>query len=217
VRLLIAQFFVVVTVSGGVIFAAPLAQRFTTSQPMPQCQVGQWPDFNFGFAALRLDLGADMGDAVECEHATTALGDTDQQTTTGMAHYDRASNTPSFHVAGENWALTLKGLVFWPGSDAQVPPGLVAVPSPGSARLASAAGQNSKATGGVLGGGTRVTAPASVGTAFLSASQIASVASLLGIKSDKVQSMSVDDLSTYTQQSGGSVAEVTRTINTETH
>ena len=70
----------------------------------------------------------------------------------------------------------------------------------------------------MLGGGRQVAAtptPAPVASGWLSVSQIASVAALLGVKSDKVQSMTPNDLSQYTQASGGSVAEVTRTINTE--
>jgi hypothetical protein len=221
----IAQCLGVIAVCGAVVVAAPLAQRFTTPQSMPRCEPGKWPEFNYGFAALRLDLGADMGDALECEHATSAVGDTDQLTSTGLAHYDRASNTPSFRHNSDNWALTARGLVFWPGMDTLVPSGAVAIPSPGSARLAAAAQQNSTvARPGVLGGArpvatatpvTPVKAPASVVSAWLSTSQIAGVAALLGIKDDQVQSMTADDLSQYTQQSGGSVAEVTRTINTD--
>jgi hypothetical protein len=105
--------------------------------------------------------------------------------------------------------------VYWAGSSAAAPVDAVAVPSPGSARLAAVAAQNSAPVGkGVLGGGQQVTAPASVGSAFLTSSQIASVAALLGIKDDKVRTMTVADVSAYTQESGGSVAEVTRTMNT---
>jgi hypothetical protein len=219
---LLAQLIGVVTVCGVVVVAAPVAQRLTTPQPMPQCQAGQWPEFNFGFAALHLDLGASMGDAVECEHATNSVGDTDQQTSAGLAHYDHVSNTPSFHQGGDNWALTPKGLVFWTGADAAVPAGAIAMPSPGSAKLAAAAAQNSNpaAAAGVLASAqkkpTVAPAPSGVGSAWLSTSQIAGIASLLGIKDEQVQSMTKDDLSQYTQQSGGSVADVTRSINTDT-
>jgi hypothetical protein len=214
----IAQMFGIAALCGAVVFAAPLAQRFTTSETMPQCDVGRWPEFNYGFAALSLDLAATVGEPLECEHATTADGDTDQHTTTGLAHYDRVTNTPSFRQGTDNWAETVKGLVYWTGSDAEAPAGAVAVPSPGSARLAAIAEQNSAPVGsGVLGGGPQVTAPASVGTCLLTSSQIAGVAALLGIKDDKVKSMTGADVSQYTQQSGGSVAEVTRTINTKTH
>jgi hypothetical protein len=210
--------FGIAAVCGAVVFAAPLAQRFTTSETMPQCDAGKWPEFNYGFAALSLDLAVTMGEPLECEHATTADGDTDQHATTGLARYDRESNTPSFHQGTDNWAETVKGLVYWTGSDAEAPAGAIAVPSAGSARLAAIAEQNSAAVGrGVLGGGPQVAAPASVGSAFLTSSQIAGVAALLGIKDDKVKSMTVADVSKYTQESGGSVAEVTRTINRETN
>jgi hypothetical protein len=214
VLLLITQLLGAAAVCAAIVCAAPLAQRWTAPQTMPQCEVGQWPEFNYGFAALHLDLGAEMGEPLECEHATTALGDTDQHTSTGLALYDRASNTPSFHHASDNWALTAKGLVFWSGAEAQVPTAALAIPSPGSARLAGIARQNSTiAVSGVLGSGRKPTAPTPKENSWLSTIQIGRVAALLGIKNEEVESMTAADLSQYTQQSHSSLAEVTRSIN----
>ena len=192
----------------------PATDGATSTQP--GCEVGQWPAFNFGFAALHLDLGTDMGEPLECEHAITALGDTDQRTTTGVAHYDRASNTPSFHHADDNWALTVQGLVFWSGSDPQVPstawrsrcPAAPAwqaspvpiAPSPCRACWAVAASRPLQR---------------SRRGSWLSAIQIGRVATLLGVKNEEVESMTAADLSLFTQRSQGSVAQVTRSINSE--
>jgi hypothetical protein len=214
--LLFTQLLGLAAVCATVIAAAPLAQRLTTPQTMPQCEVGQWPEFRFGFAALHLDLGAEMGEPLECEHALNAVGDTDQHTSMGVAHYDNASNTPSFHHASDNWALTAKGLVFWSGGDTQVPATALAIPSPGSARLAGIALQNSTiAVASVLGGGHKPAAAPPKESSWLSTIQIGRVATLLGIKNEQVESMTAADLSLYTQQSQGSVAQVTRSINSE--
>jgi hypothetical protein len=62
-----------------------------------------------------------MGKAVECEHAASAAGDTVQQTSTGLAAYDKASNTVSFTDGWRHWELTAQGLVSWEGED-KMPP-----------------------------------------------------------------------------------------------
>jgi hypothetical protein len=214
-RVLIVQVLGLIVVCGALASAGPLAQRMTMPQTMPQCDVGRWPEFNYGFAALRLDLGTDMGDAVECEHTLTASGDTDQQTTTGVAHYDRATNTPSFHQGTDNWALTLQGLVFWSGNSPEIPSGTVAIPSPGSARMEAMREQNSAPAGtSLLGGGRRTPVPTTGGT-LLTKTQIGRIAALVGISDEKLQTMTLDDLSQYFQKSGGSVSQMARSMNTD--
>jgi hypothetical protein len=84
----------------------------------PFCDAGQAPSFVFGFADLKLALGAVMGDPVECEHPNSASGDTLQQTSTGLAIYRKASNTPEFTDGWNHWALSGQGLIAWSGSDA---------------------------------------------------------------------------------------------------
>jgi len=49
----VAQFFGVIVVRGAGVVVAPVAQRLTTPEPMPECERGKWPGFNYGFAALR--------------------------------------------------------------------------------------------------------------------------------------------------------------------
>jgi hypothetical protein len=73
------------------------------------------PIFVGGMRALRQRLGASMGEAVECEHAVGADGDTQQRTTTGLAYYRKALNMAGFTNGWEHWALLDRGLVHWSG------------------------------------------------------------------------------------------------------
>src|SRR5215469_5698617 len=82
----------------------------------PFCGAGQAPAFVFGIADLKVALGAVMGDPVECEHPNSANGDTLQQTTTGLAIYRQATNTPEFTDGWNHWALSSQGLIAWSGS-----------------------------------------------------------------------------------------------------
>jgi hypothetical protein len=93
----------------------------------PFCDPGQTPAFVLGFADLKLALGSVMGDPIECEHPNSANGDTLQQTSTGLAIYRQASNSPEFTDGWNHWALSSQGLIAWSGSDA---PGDVARSSP---------------------------------------------------------------------------------------
>ena len=90
--------------------------------PAAYCSPGEQPVFSNGLAALQQQVGDAMGRPVECEHATSASGNTAQQTTTGLAAYDKASNTVSFTDGWHHWALTDDGLVTWDGTDARPPP-----------------------------------------------------------------------------------------------
>jgi hypothetical protein len=77
--------------------------------------------FSFGFAALKHELGARMGDPLTCERTSVATGDSLQQTTRGLARYVKESNTPTFTSGVEHWALTNRGVVYWIGRS-PVPP-----------------------------------------------------------------------------------------------
>jgi len=88
-----------------------------SAQTAPFCDDDQAPAFVFGLADLKAALGAVMGDPVECEHTNTDNGDTLQQTTTGLAIYRPASNTPEFTDGWNHWALTPRGVVAWSGTD----------------------------------------------------------------------------------------------------
>jgi hypothetical protein len=58
---------------------------------------------------------------VECEHVTSPSGDTQQQTTTGLLAYTKASNTVSFTDGWRHWALTAQGYVTWEGPQSEPP------------------------------------------------------------------------------------------------
>lgn len=94
-----------------------------SAQTLPFCAPGQSPQFTFGFAALKAQLDARMGEPQECVHVEAATGDTLQQTTTGLAFYRKATNTPTFTNGSEHWALTSDGLVYWTGSSIDPPAG----------------------------------------------------------------------------------------------
>jgi hypothetical protein len=89
----------------------------------PFCQAGQQPEFALGVADLKRQLGDTMGNPVECEHPSSASGDTVQRTTTGLAAYRRATNTVTFTDGWRHWALTPRGLVTWEGGQSDPPTG----------------------------------------------------------------------------------------------
>ncbi len=112
--------------SGSVVVAGVRAGATPTSgngsaPPAAFCPAGERPRFQFGFAELKAQLGATMGDPVECEHANADNGDTLQQTTTGLAFYRKTTNTATFTNGPEHWALTRSGVVQWQG-DSPDPP-----------------------------------------------------------------------------------------------
>jgi hypothetical protein len=108
--------------------------RDILSPPPPQptgpafCEAGKQPEFAFGFAQLKARLGDKMGTPIECEHTNADNGDSLLQTTTGLAFYRKATNTPTFTNGFEHWALTAQGLVYWTGDSIDPPPN--ATPAP---------------------------------------------------------------------------------------
>jgi hypothetical protein len=93
----------------------------TDSSLPPYCQAGATPAFVNGLAALQQQIGDVMGTPLECEHAASAQGDTVQQTSTGLAAYDSATNTDTFTDGWHHWALTSAGLVTWDGTESRPP------------------------------------------------------------------------------------------------
>ena len=99
------------------------------AQSAPFCQAGASPGFVLGFADLTTRVGDAIGDAIECEHANPANGDTLQKTTTGLSFYRKATNTPTFTDGFNHWALISTGqVVTWTGSSID-PPGTAQAPS----------------------------------------------------------------------------------------
>ena len=119
------------------IVTAPLALAAPTA---PFCAEGQAPHFAFGFADLKVAVGAPMGDPVECEHPNSENGDTLQQTTTGLAMYRQSTNTSEFTDGWNHWALTRGGLVAWSGSDAPAPSAEPPTTAPSAQQPAAPAG-----------------------------------------------------------------------------
>lgn len=85
------------------------------------CQSSETPAFANGMAALKQQLGDAMGTPVECEHVASVGGDTIQQTSTGLAAYNRSTNTVTFTDGWRHWALTANGFVTWDGTEANPP------------------------------------------------------------------------------------------------
>ena len=85
------------------------------------CPPGRSPSFSGGFADLYSQVGDAMGQPVECEHTDSSSGDALQKTTTGLAFFRRATNTPIFTNGDEHWALTADGLVYWTSDSADPP------------------------------------------------------------------------------------------------
>jgi len=79
------------------------------------------PSFVGGLAALRTRLGPSMGEPLECERAVDDQGDTQQNTTTGLAYYRRQVNVASFTTGWDHWGVRDGRLVHWTG-DAVDPP-----------------------------------------------------------------------------------------------
>ncbi len=106
-------------VAVGGVGAQPASRRQTSAPAV--CNAAQ-PQFSGGIAALKAALGSSMGEPVECEHATSPQGDTQQKTTVGLAYYRENLNLACFTTGWDHWALVNGGLVHWTG-DAVDPPG----------------------------------------------------------------------------------------------
>jgi hypothetical protein len=90
---------------------------------LPYCDAGQVPSFSQGLTGLKQQVGDAMGTPVECEHIASAVGDTVQQTTTGLAAYSKLTNTVTFTDGWRHWAITPSGYVSWEGTQANPPSG----------------------------------------------------------------------------------------------
>jgi|SRR5579859_2762811 len=88
----------------------------------PFCNPGETPTFAVGLGDLRQQLGDAIGAPAECEHPSSAAGDTIQLTTTGLVAYNHLTDTASFTDGWRHWAMTSRGLVAWEGTDSNPPP-----------------------------------------------------------------------------------------------
>jgi hypothetical protein len=84
------------------------------------CDSGR-PRFLGSLANLKTRIGAEMGDPKDCEHAVDADGNTQQQTTTGLAYYRRRLNAAVFTNGWDHWALSEDKLLRWSGNEVEPP------------------------------------------------------------------------------------------------
>jgi hypothetical protein len=56
-------------------------------------------------------------------HPNPDNGNALQQTSTGLAYYRKATNSPTFTDGWRHWALTAGGLAYWEGESAEPPAG----------------------------------------------------------------------------------------------
>jgi hypothetical protein len=95
--------------------SAILASPVWVSRAESACTDGQAPAFVAGFASLHEHLGAVMGEPLDCERTELRSGNAQQQTTTGIAVYQRDTNALEFTNGREFWLLDEKGLEHWAG------------------------------------------------------------------------------------------------------
>jgi hypothetical protein len=111
---------------GNALEALGFRRRALAPGETPVCDPKS-PIYVYGFADLRLRVGAKMGEPLECEHAVHPSGDTNQRTSTGVAYYRKGVNIPTFTNGWEHWALTKDGLLYWTG-DVVDPPAITPNP-----------------------------------------------------------------------------------------
>jgi len=100
----------------GLLLVATGSAPAALAQAAPHCDPGQSPEFVFGFADLKAEIGDVMGNPVSCQYADpNGTGDTLQDTSTGLAFWRKSINTPTFTNGATYWALVDIGLVSWTG------------------------------------------------------------------------------------------------------
>jgi hypothetical protein len=104
-------------------YSQALADQRASAVAAPHCNPGQTPAFSDGLTQLKVKLGDAMGNPVECEHPASGIGDTVQQTSTGLAAYYKLTNTVTFTDGWRHWAITPAGFTNWEGSESQPPVG----------------------------------------------------------------------------------------------
>lgn len=102
-------------------FVTHVSITSVSAQAAPYCAPGQEPEFLFGFARLKQQLGVTMGEPHTCEHTDPATGDTLQYTSAGLAYYRPSTNTPAFTDGFNRWALRDGRLISWQGENTDPP------------------------------------------------------------------------------------------------
>src|SRR5690348_15579415 len=92
------------------------------AQTAQGCQAGESPNFTFGFADLKAQIGDAMGNPLTCEFSDPGgTGDVHQRTSTGLAFWRKSTNTPTFTDGFNHWAQTPGGWVTWTGASVDPP------------------------------------------------------------------------------------------------
>jgi hypothetical protein len=120
----------VAQILGGALVMSALAlpATVTEAQSARGCAVGQAPSYVFGFADLHAWLGDSMGEPTTCEYADpNGTGDTEQNTTAGLAFWRKSTNTPTFTNGWDHWARTPQGQLTWAGASIDPPPDAMVV------------------------------------------------------------------------------------------
>jgi hypothetical protein len=86
------------------------------------------PSFVGGMAALKATLGPSMGEPLECERPIDDQGDTQQNTTTGLAYYRSKLNVACFTTGWDHWGIRNGGLIYWTGDSVDPPADAAPVP-----------------------------------------------------------------------------------------
>ena len=121
-RIVVASILALAIAQIGIWPQAPVAG----AQAAPYCGPGERPLFLFGFATLKAQLGAIMGEPAECQHFNPANGDALLQTTTRPLVTGHVE-PPTFTDGYRHWANTPLGLLFWLGDAIDPPPTTLAV------------------------------------------------------------------------------------------
>jgi hypothetical protein len=112
------------TTSGQVVHSvAAVTKEAEAVKPAPSCTAGQTPVFANGLAELKQRLGDTMGNPVECEHPSSPVGDTVQLTSTGLAAYNKVTNTVTFTDGWRHYALRAGDVLTWEGTQSEPPAG----------------------------------------------------------------------------------------------
>jgi peptidoglycan/xylan/chitin deacetylase (PgdA/CDA1 family) len=94
-------------VTAGVTLGPALAGESATVHA--DCSV----EFGLHMVDLQTDVGDAMGQPLDCEHPTGAIGDSIQSTSTGTAWYTSATSAAFFTDGYQRWQLDPRGLTYW--------------------------------------------------------------------------------------------------------
>jgi hypothetical protein len=102
-------------------YSAAKVDQSVAATGAPYCAPGQTLGFDGRLLELKQRLGDTMGVPVECAHPGSAVSDTIEQTSTGLAEFNQLTGTASFTDGWRHWAVTPRGFVAWEGNQSEPP------------------------------------------------------------------------------------------------